>query len=114
MKYLSLATLLPLAVILGACTTSGVNPMPAQEVARDLAIPVSQELPGETILLVSLEDGSVIKQTIISDADLCFKMNAESSTTCLTQGEPLIDPDSNTIIGYEMIEDHIELVAKSD
>ena len=96
MKYLPLATLLPLAVILGACTTSGVNPMPAQEVARDLAIPASQQLPRETILLVSLEDGSVIKQTIISDADLCFKMNAESSTTCLTQGEPLIDPDSNT------------------
>jgi len=114
MKYLPVATLLPLVVILGACSTSGVNPMPAQEIARDLTIPASQQLQRETILLVSLEDGSVIKQTIISDADLCFKMNAESSTTCLTQGEPLIDPDSNTIIGYEMIEDHIELVAKSN
>lgn len=114
MKYLPVATLLPLAVVLGACSTSGVRSAPAQEVARDVAISASQELPRETILLVSLEDGSVIKQTIISDADLCFKMNAESSTTCLTQGEPVIDPDSNTIIGYEMIEDHIELIAKTD
>lgn len=110
MKYLPVATLLPLAVVLGACSTSGVNPALGQEVA----VSVSEELPRETILLVSLEDGSVIKQTIISGADLCFKMNAESSTTCLTQGEPVIDPDSNTIIGYEMIEDHIELIAKSD
>lgn len=114
MKYLPAATLLPLAVILGACSTSSVNPVPAQEVARAIAISVPQELPRETILLVSLDDGSVIKQTINSGADLCFKMNAESSTTCLTQGAPVFDPDSNTIIGYEMIEDHIELVAKSD
>ena len=114
MKYLPVATLLPLAVVLGACSTSGVNPVPAQEFARDVAVSVRQELQRETILLVSLDDGSVIKQTIISDADLCFKMNAESSTTCLTQGEPVIDPASNNIIGYEMIEDHIELVAKSD
>lgn len=114
MKYLPAATLLPLAVILGACSTSGVNPTPAQEVARDVAVPVRQELPRETVLLVSLEDGSVIKQTIISGADLCFKMNTESSTTCLTQGAPVFDPASNTVIGYEMIEDHIELIAKSD
>jgi len=114
MKYLPVATLLPLAIVLGACSTSGVNPVPSQEVARDVAVSVPLELPRETILLVSLEDGTVIKQTIISGADLCFKMNADSSTTCLTQGAPVIDPDSNTIIGYEMIEDHIELIAKSD
>lgn len=70
--------------------------------------------PRETILLVSLEDGSVIKQTISSDAELCFKMNSESSTTCLTQGAPVIDPATNTIVGFEMIEDHIDLVANSD
>ncbi|MBT8088691.1 MAG: hypothetical protein KJO01_00635 [Gammaproteobacteria bacterium] len=114
MKCLPVSILLPLAVILGACSTSGTNPVPTQEVAQDLAASVPQELARETILLVSLEDGSVIKQTILSGADLCFKMNAESSTTCLTQGAPVFDPASNTIIGYEMIEDHIELIAKSD
>ena len=114
MKCLPLSTLLSLAVVLGACSTSGVNPGPAREVARDVSESEPQELARETILLVSLEDGSVIKQTINSSADLCFKMNAESSTTCLTQGAPVFDPASNTIIGYEMIEDHIELIAKSD
>jgi hypothetical protein len=114
MKYLPAATLLPLALVLGACSTSRLISAPAQDVTPDAAISLSPELPRETILLVSLEDGSVIKQTIISGADLCFKMNTDSSTTCLTQGAPVIDPTSNSIVGYEMIEDHIDLVAKSD
>ncbi|MDH3577670.1 MAG: hypothetical protein OEO71_07590 [Gammaproteobacteria bacterium] len=114
MKYLPAAILLPLAIILGACSTSGLRSAPAREVAQDVAISLSPELSRETILLVSLEDGSVIKQTIFSSADLCFKMNTDSLTTCLTQGAPVIDPASNSIIGYEMIEDHIDLIAKSD
>ncbi|MDH3305025.1 MAG: hypothetical protein OEM50_01030 [Gammaproteobacteria bacterium] len=114
MKQLPLATVLSLAFILGACSTHGVMSAPNQGIAPDVAVSLSPELPRETILLVSLEDGSVIKQTIISSADLCFKMNAESSTTCLTQGAPIFDPDSDSIIGYEMIEEHIELIAKSD
>lgn len=114
MKYLPLALILPLALVLGACSTNGVTSSPAQQSAQDDELSLTPEFPRETILLVSLEDGSVIKQTIISNADLCFKMNAESSTTCLTQGAPIFDPDSSTIIGYEMIEDHIDLIAKSD
>jgi len=114
MKYLPAATLLPLAIILGACSASSLRSAPDQGVARDVAISLSPELPRETMLLVSLEDGSVIKQIIVSSADLCFKMNTDSSTTCLTQGAPVIDPDSNSIIGYEMVEEHIDLIAKSD
>ncbi len=53
-------------------------------------------------------------QTINSSADLCFKKNSESATTCLTQGDPVYDPATNAVIGFEMIEDHIELVAKAD
>ncbi|MBU2676901.1 MAG: hypothetical protein KJP16_07425, partial [Gammaproteobacteria bacterium] len=66
------------------------------------------------ILLVSLEDGSVIKQTIISSAEMCFKKASDSSTTCLSQGAPVIDPYTNDVIGFEMIEEHIDLVAKTD
>ncbi|NIO41265.1 MAG: hypothetical protein GTO41_14470, partial [Burkholderiales bacterium] len=43
------------------------------------------EAPDEAVLLVSLEDGSVIMQKIASSADICFKMNSASATTCLTQ-----------------------------
>lgn len=68
----------------------------------------------ETVLLVSLEDGSVIKQTIESSADLCFKTSTASSTTCFTQGAAIISPDTDTVIGFEMIENHIDLVAKTD
>ena len=114
MKYLPAATLLPLAIILGACSTSGLRSAAVQEVTQDVAISLSPEVPRETVLLVSLDDGSVIKQIILSSADLCFKMNTDSSTTCLTQGAPVIDPASNSIIGYEMVEEHIDLIAKSD
>lgn len=68
----------------------------------------------ETVLLVSLEDGSVIKQTISSNAELCFKTSVASSTTCFTQGAAIVSPDTNTIVGFEMTEFQIDLVAKTN
>jgi len=105
MKYLTITA--PLALALAACSTQ--EPLSPGSTADQLAA-----APHETVLLVSLEDGSIIKQTINSGADLCFKMNSDSSTTCLTQGAPVIDPTTNVIIGFKMIEDRIDLVAKSD
>lgn len=110
MKYLPATSPLPLAVILGVFSTVTI----AADNVHNVDTSVSPDMPNETILLVSLEDGSVIKQTIRSNADLCFKKNSDSSTTCLTQGAPVIDPMTNEVIGFEMIEDQIELVAKSD
>ncbi len=52
-------------------------------------------------------------QTINSSADFCFKSNSASSTTCLTQGAPIFSPDTNAIIGFEMIEEQIDLIAKT-
>ena len=82
--------------------------------AEPLATTATLEADGKTILLVSLEDGSVIKQLIDVDADICFKQSTSSSTTCLTQGEPIFDAVTSTVIGFEMIENRIELVAKND
>ena len=107
MKYLSTALAASLALACSACSTQIPQPTTISGVT---ATPTSTR-PGETILLVSLEDGSVVKQTINSEADLCFKLNSSSTTTCLTQGEPVVDPLSNRIVGFKMIEDHIELVA---
>ncbi len=112
MKNLSLALLL--AAVLTGCGANSLLPAAATQVAFNEAASPVAATAHETILLVSLDDGSVIKQTIHSSADLCFKNNRDSSTTCLTQGDPVIDPVSNTVVGYEMIEERIELVAKSD
>lgn len=73
------------------------------------------EAPHETILLVSLEDGTVVKQVIHHvDAEICFKKINDSTTTCLIQGAPIIDAATNETIGFEMIENTIELVARTD
>ena len=101
MRYLSVASLLACVIALSACSTQTV------------AVPQTPERH-ETVLIVSLEDGSVIKQTINSNADFCFKSSSGSSTTCLTQGAAIVSPDTNAIIGFEMIEDQIDLVAKTD
>jgi uncharacterized protein YcfL len=101
MKDLSVASLLACALALVGCSAS---PTTAQQ----------PPLARETVLLVSLEDGSVIKQTIESSADLCFKSSTASSTTCFTQGAAIVSPETNVVIGFEMIEDHIDLIAKSD
>ncbi len=100
MKNLSVASLLACVIAVSACST------------QTAAIPQAAE-HHETILIVSLEDGSVIMQTINSSADFCFKSNSASSTTCLTQGAPIFSPDTNAIIGFEMIEEQIDLIAKT-
>ena len=101
MKNLFVTALLASAFALFGCST---NPTTAQH-------PSSVR---ETVLLVSLEDGSVIKQTINSNADLCFKTSTASSTTCFTQGAAIVSRDTNTVIGFEMTEFQIDLVAKTD
>jgi len=114
MKCLSVIPLVAAAIALGACSINPGLSAPEDNLVREAAVSLSSPTARETMLLVSLDDGSVILQTISSSADLCFKMNSASTTTCLTQGAPVIDPDTNAIIGFEMIEDQIELVAKSD
>ena len=114
MKILSWTFLLPVIVGLTACTSSVTTTHPSADLVHRVDVTLSPETPRETVLLVSLDDGSVIKQTIQSSADLCFKKSSDSATTCLTQGDPVYDPATNAVIGFEMIEDHIELVAKAD
>jgi len=101
MKNLSIASLLACVIALSACST------------QTAAVPQTTKLH-EAVLIVALEDGSVIMQTISSNADFCFKSSSASSTTCLTQGAAIVSPDTNAIIGFEMIEDQIDLVAKTD
>ncbi|MBT8066393.1 MAG: hypothetical protein KJO09_04085 [Gammaproteobacteria bacterium] len=114
MKHLLSVALLPFIASLVACSTPTTAPQSSPNYVRHVDVSLSPDSSRETILLVSLEDGSVIMQTIHSSADLCFKMNTDSATTCLTQGAPVYDPATDSVIGFEMIEDQIELVAKSD
>lgn len=108
MKSTCLLALLAAATLSGACSTTRTV-----AIAGDVHDGQHDE-PHEAVLIVSLDDGSVIKQTIDIDADLCFKMISDTSTTCLKQGEAIVDPDSDEIIGFEMIEGRIDLVAKSN
>lgn len=64
------------------------------------------------MLLVSLHDGSIIGQEIDADADICMKTNEESVTTCLKRGEPVLDNAGQSIIGYQMEQTEIHLVAR--
>ena len=113
MKHRTVLTTLIFTGFLAACSSV---PMLDSSASAGAAAPVSSAplAPYETTLLVSLEDGSVIMQKIASTADICFKANSHSATTCLTQGAPVISPETDAVIGYEMIEEQIDLVAKSN
>ena len=54
------------------------------------------------VLLVGLEDGSMIRQEIPVDAEICMKALDDSATTCLTRAEPIMSDDGSRIIGYHM------------
>ena len=75
---------------------------------------LGQSLPEETdhstILLVSLEDGSIIRQTVNLDADICVKSLIDTTTSCLTQGDPIVNADG-VLVGYEMDPTTVELQA---
>ncbi len=114
MKCLSVSAILVLSSLLGACSTTGVTPTSGAPNGLSAGETLSTAATHDTVLLVSLDDGSVIMQTINTGADVCFKKNSDSFTTCFTQGKPVIDPVSNTVIGFEMIENHIDLIAKTD
>ena len=97
-----LLVLLPV-LIAGSLAACGTAPEPRAAVATDRAM-----------LLVSLDDGSVVLQMIDSDADICFKHISRTATTCLSQGAAIVNAESNTVIGFEMHEEQIDLVAGSN
>mgnify|MGYP001812459126 FL=1 len=114
MRILTAIVMLALPALLDGIAVSAVATSDTPVSTRQAATTLDPADPKETMLLVSLDDGSVIMQTISSSADICFKSNTASSTTCLTRGAPLVDPASDAIIGFEMIEDQIDLFAKQD
>ncbi len=61
------------------------------------------------VLLVGLEDGSMISQEIPVDAEICMKALEDSATTCLTRAEPILSADGSRIIGYHMTRTEIDL-----
>ena len=99
MKRHSVLLPVSVALTLAACATP-----PAQQV--DVA-------SDRAMLLVSRDDGSVVLQMIDSEADICFKQASSSTTTCFSQGDAIVDSAGSTVIGFEMHEEKINLVARS-
>ncbi len=105
---------LVLPALLIACSIHASPPAPIESAPGLTTISNANGSRPEAILLVSLEDGTVIKQTISVDADVCLKESTSSSTLCFSQGDAIFDAATNTLIGFEMIEERIDLVAKTD
>lgn len=80
--------------------------------ATGCTAPPQDAEPGDALLLVSLNDGSIVGQQIDANADVCMKANGSPMTTCLTRGTPLMDTTGRTVIGYQMVETEIELIPR--
>ena len=111
MKKLAIVAMMAAVVQVSACATASQDassrPADGNYASSDAGLSMND---ADTVLLVSLADGSVVKQSISGSADICFKQNSKSETTCLTQGAPIFDPDTQQIIAYRMIEDQIQLL----
>ena len=64
------------------------------------------------LLLVAMSDGRFVMQEIAYDADICWKMNDSPETGCFKKGEPVVDPGTDKIVGYEMIKSDLALHPK--
>ena len=62
----------------------------------------------DTILIVGLEDGSFVRQTVALGADICVKQLDNPTTTCLRQGDAIFN-GTGVVVGYEMLSETIEL-----
>lgn len=87
---------------LAGCGVAPAQPDSSVELAKNADVDFS------TILLVSLNDGSIIRQTINLDADICIKMLENVTTTCLTKGGAIVN-NLGVVVGYEMISETIQL-----
>lgn len=65
-----------------------------------------------TILLVSLDDGSIIRQTLDLDADICVKALDDPKTMCYSQGEAIVN-NNGVVVGYEMLAQTISLKGRN-
>lgn len=66
----------------------------------------------DTILIVGLEDGSFVRQTVALGADICVKQLDNPTTTCLRQGDAIFN-GMGVVVGYEMLSETIELQSKN-
>ena len=87
----------------GLAILSACSRMPVQSAAAN-----GVRIEPDTMLLVSLEDGSIIRQTISLDADICVKALASPTTTCLTRGDAIVNHRGD-VVGYEMLSQEIML-----
>ena len=113
MRVLACLPLLTAVVATYGCSSNPVDSQPVYNSTMPFVSNVSYDGAARTVLLVSLEDGTVIKQMINVDAEICFKQASSSATTCLTEGTPIVDSVTETVIGIEMIENQIDLIASS-
>ena len=87
---------------LAGCSVAPVKSDSSTELAK------SADIDYSTILLVSLNDGSIIRQTVNLEADICMKALDNATTTCLSKGEAIVN-NLGVVVGYEMIPETIEL-----
>jgi hypothetical protein len=96
-------TLIALAVLLS--TACSYTPSQTESAKK---IDTNSEINGETILIVGLEDGSFVRQTVALGADICVKQLDNPTTTCLRQGDAIFN-NMGVVVGYEMLSETIEL-----
>lgn len=85
-------------VLVAACACTTIEtPLPTQS---------NTEAP--TILLISREDGSIVRQTVDLDADICVKAVDSATTTCLDEGAAIFN-GAGVLVGYEMHQTTIQL-----
>ncbi|NND53786.1 MAG: hypothetical protein HKN56_02310 [Gammaproteobacteria bacterium] len=86
-----------LTMLLAGCTTANTQ----------LANNEYQRSNNTALLLVSMEDGSIIAQQIDLPADVCMKSISDPRTTCFHQGAPIIQGQET--VAYEMTPTEHEL-----
>ncbi|NNE34934.1 MAG: hypothetical protein HKN13_06845 [Rhodothermales bacterium] len=61
-----------------------------------------------TMLLVGLDDGTFVRQTVALDAEICVKDLNDARTTCLKQGDAITN-SQGVVVGYHMVAETIDL-----
>lgn len=103
LRYRAIFALLP---VIGFVST-GCTQMPTSTTSN-LSDDPATSIENSTILLVGLDDGSFVRQTVSLDAEICVKDLNDPKTTCLKQGDAITN-SQGVIVGYRMVAETIDL-----
>ena len=67
---------------------------------------------GEALTLTSHQDGTIRRHGSAVRGEVCVKSETLAVQSCYARGEPIVDPETQRVIGYQMVMTSLDMQAQ--